>query len=299
MNDIVLMGDGAELPEHLKQYGDEAQKAADMVGGFNSGPRLSIRGKQFRFEKEGEEVIYPAGQPLEVFILASDPPQGTAKSFYKAAYTSGNDDMPDCFSSDGIEPDAFVEHPQARTCTECPNNAFGSGTDAAGKPSKGKACGDHKNLFVVEASNVNSEIFCMRVPPTSLRALSQYGRKLAKYRVAPAVMVTKLSFTDEVHPQLEFKEERYATDVEAPVTISRSNSQELHMLLPSENKMAPPARDEETLALGAPPAHVELPAPPAQEKVLTEKAGTTTYEGFIEAGWSDNQLIEHGYMELK
>jgi len=296
MNDLVLMGDGTSLPEHLQQYSDEAKKAAELVSSFNSLPKLSIRGKQFRIEKEGDEVVYPAGQPLDVVILASDPPAGTAKSYYTAAYAPGSDEMPDCFSSDGVTPDSFVEKPQARSCTECPHNVFGSGVDQKGNATKGKACGDHKNIFLVEASDVNSDILVLRVPPTSLKALSQYGRALAKHGVAPPVMITQLSFTDNEHPQLLFKGVRYTSEEEATITMARSKSDELALALPSLNQIEKLGEQAEP-ALPSP----EVPALPAapKEKVMTALAGGCTLEAFIAKGWTEEALIEHKYMELK
>jgi len=290
------MGDGAALPAHLQKYSAEAAKAADMVSGFSSLPKLSIRGKQFRLDREGKEVVYPAGQPLEVVILATDPAKGCAKSYFKDAYTSGADALPDCFSSDGKTPDSFVEKPLARSCTECPMNVFGSGTDAAGKQSKGKACADHKNLFVVEASDLNGAILVLRVPPTSLKSLSEYGRKLAKDGVAPQVIVTQLVLLDTEYPQLEFLPSRYLDATEADGSVTRSNSDEVAIALPSKNKLDIPAALSNESAVAAAP---ELPAPPPAKQVMTAKAAGKSKEDFIATGWSEAQLIEHGYMEYE
>ena len=47
--------------------------------------------------------------------------------------------------------------------------------------------------------------------------------------------------------------------------------------------------------LAVPPAPVMAPPPPAV-RTLTAKAGGATYEQMKGAGWSDDQLIQHGYM---
>lgn len=293
--DMILMGDGAALPAHLQQYQEEAKKAAELVTGFNSLPSLSIKGKQFRLTKDDKEVVYPMGQAIEVIILAADPPKGVAKSYYKSAYREGVDELPDCFSSDGIVPDSFSEHKQAISCADCPHNAFGSGTDAAGDPTRGKACGDHKNLFVVEASDVNGAIYVLRVPATSLKDLSRYGRLLSKNGVPTQVLITELTFTDAVHPQLEFNGLRYLSDEEAAITVARSNCDELQMALPSKNKLEAPEREQ------LPPGEAPKPAlpPPPKTKVMTAKANDLSYQSFIDNNWTDAQLIENGYMELK
>ncbi len=305
-NEMVFIGGSENLPEHLQQYQDKAKEAAQMVTSFNSLPRLSIRGKQFRFDRDGKEVVYPAGQALDVVILAIDPPKGCAKSFYAGAYVSGTDEMPDCFSSDGVSPDSFVDNPKARSCAECPLNAFGSGTDAAGSPSKGKACSDHKNLFVVEAGDLKGEVYVLRVPATSLKPLSQYGRMLSKHSVAPQVIVTQMTFTDAEHPQLEFKGVRYLNAEEAPVSVGRSESDEITMALPSQNKIdvadgqpaLPPGKPVDVKELAKPD---EPPAPPPKEPeyVMTAKADGLTLDDFKAKNWTIELLIKHKYMEQK
>lgn len=50
------------------------------------------------------------------------------------------------------------------------------------------------------------------------------------------------------------------------------------------------------LAVPGAPALPVAPPPAAPVKVMTPKANGMTYEQFINAGWSDTLLIEHGYM---
>lgn len=311
-NELVFQGGGAALPAHLQQYTAQVAKAAELVTSFNSLPKVSIKGKQFRYEHGGKDIVLPAGSALEVIILATDPPKGCAKTYYEAAFSQDSAELPDCFSSDGITPDDFVTKPKSRSCAECPLNAFGSGKDAAGNPSKGKACGDHKNLFLVLADDLGGDIYCLRVPATSLKSLSGFGRLLSKHGVAPQLVVSKLSFTDEVHPQLAFDCLRYLDEQEAPASIARSESDELEMALPSKNKVAAdPAKAENISVLEHKPEHVaQLAAPetevpevpvvpqaPATEvvKAMTDKAAGATYDSFIANGWTEEAMIEHGY----
>jgi hypothetical protein len=306
-NELVFQGSGAALPAHLQQYQQQAHSAAELVTGFGSLPKISIKGKQFRYEKDGVDVVLPAGNLLEVVILASDPPKGCAKSFYDKAYSNGADELPDCFSSDGITPDDFVDKPKSRSCAECPLNAFGSGKDQAGNPTKGKACGDHKNLFLVLADDIGGAIYNLRVPATSLKGLSQFGRLLSKHGVGPQLVVTSLGFTNEVHPQLEFNCTRYLDEVEAPAAIARADSDELEMALPSKNKAPVDEAKVQTVeVLEHKPAHIEsevpaIPQAPVAEpvKVMTDKAGGATYDQFINNGWTEQQMIDNGYLEIK
>ena len=349
---IFDQGNSAQLPAHLQQYAKQAEAAAQMVTGFNSLPKISLRGKQFRYMKDDKEFVYPMGAPYNCVILAIDPPEGVAKSWYKDAYSSDNVELPDCFSADGKVPDSLSGNKQARSCAECPKNAFGSGTDAQGNPSKGKACGDHKNLFVVESDKLDDAISVIRVPATSLRNLSSYGRELARNQAPPMLVVTQMTFTDSEFPQLEFKATSFLNPTDAAKMVERSESAEVSEALPSKNmiasfdpdtgeifdKPALPAPAKTTLemtakangmsqakfeeagwdvgaliehgyavekaveAMPAPPAKEEIPSAPGKAepvKTMTAKAGATTYEQFTGKGWTDEQLIDNGYMELK
>lgn len=354
-NEMSIFGQGGseQLPAHLQQYAKYAEAAAQMVTGFNSLPKISLKGKQFRYMKDDKEFVYPMGQPFNCVILAIDPPAGVAKSWYAEAYSSDNVELPDCFSADGLIPDNLAAKKQARSCAECPKNAFGSGTDAAGNPSKGKACGDFKNLFVVEADKLDEQVSVLRVPATSLKNLSAYGRKLATNSAAPQLIVTQLTFTDSEFPQLDFNAIKFLSESDAAKMIKRSESDDVQMALPSKNTIAAfdPSTGEilDTPLLAAPketelemtekangmtlakfieagwkipdllaqgyavevvsetppeldvPAAPGIPAAPEKKepvKTMTAKAGATSYDQFIENKWTDETLIEHGYMEL-
>lgn len=291
--ELSLFDSDSQLPAHLQQYKKHAEDAAGLVTGFNSLPKISLRGKQFRYMIDDKEFVYPMGAPFICVIIAIDPPNGVAKSWYKDAYDSDTAELPDCFSADGVKPDALSGKVQARSCAECPKNAFGSGTDSNGRASKGKACSDFKNLFVVEHDKLGEQVSVLRVPATSLKNLSAYGRKLNKGGVAPQVIVTEMTFTDAEYPQLEFKAIRYLDEVEAAQTIARCESDEVQMALPSQNIIGSfdPGTGEilDTPLIEAPAGKTKI--------VMTDKADGMTFESFIEAGWTEPQLLADGYAE--
>lgn len=304
MNDLVTV-DGQQLPAHLQQYSTE--ESTGLITSIGSLPSLSIRGKQFRIRKGDDEMVYPIGQPINVVILAVDPEIGVARSYYEKAYTGNTDEQPDCSSSDGITPDGHSTKPQARSCAECPHNQFGTAKDSAGNPSKGKRCSDHKNLVIVEASNVaDNDLLMLRVPATSLKSLSMFGRKLAEKKLPPQIVATQLSFTDAEHPQLEFNPARWLTEAEAQQAFDRAASDAVKASLPTSMKTEVPT-DTVALPAGEPPAALAAPVPaptPAVPEVpktlvMTEKAGGATKEAFEAQGWSEQQLIDHGYAEYQ
>jgi hypothetical protein len=313
-NEISLFDQGpANAPAHLQKYADQVKDAANLVTGFNSLPKMSIKGKQFSYMHEDKEYAYPLGQALRCVILATDPPQGLAKSFYEASYSDTAEfALPDCFSANGIKPDGSASKKQARSCAECPKNAFGSGVDDKGVATKGKACADVKNLFIVEAHQLGEAIMVMRVPATSLKALSSYGRQLAKNNAAPQFVVTEIQFANETHPQLTFKAASWLDEAQCESMVKRIASAELQDALPSKNIINIEQVDTDTgEVLGLPPAHIAaamqekvIPSPPpAEEKVkhMTEKATklNLSYDAFIGQNWTDEQMIKHGYLEIK
>ncbi len=289
---IFDQGDNMQLPAHLQQYAKHAEDAAQMVTGFNSLPKISLKGKQFRYMKDDQEFVYKQGQPFNAVILATDPQVGVAKSWYAEAYNADTAELPDCFSADGLTPDQLSSKKQCRSCAECPKNAFGSGTDAAGNPSKGKACGDFKNLFVVEADKLDEQVSVLRVPATSLKNLSTYGRKLNKNKAAPQLLITQLTFTDSEFPQLEFNAIKFLGVTDAAKMIKRSESDEVQDALPSKNIIA--SFDPSTGEVIEAPL---LSAPKGLEFSLemTEKANGMTLEQFRESKWKDEDLIDQGY----
>lgn len=197
----------AQLPAHLQDDSDGGATDSLVVNGPKF-PRLSIRGGKFRLRKDGDEKVLKLDE-LKVVIVAATPlGKLPSKIFYKSTYSPGDDMQPDCVSSDGVRPDAGVEHPQsATTCAVCPKNAWGSGTDAAGNPSKGKACKDSKALYLVAPgkNGLHDEVIQLRVPTMSLRSMSQYASQLGQRKIAIHKAYTVLSFVeDATHPELRF-----------------------------------------------------------------------------------------------
>lgn len=300
-----ILDQNSTVPAHLQQYKGDENAAAGLITTFLAIPAISIRGKQFRFMKEGVETPYPIGQPLKAVILGFDPPKGLAKSFYKGAYKPGEDESPDCFSSDGLTPDPLVTEPVSRSCTECPHNAWGSGINSAGETTDGKRCGDHKNIFLVAADELDGDIAVMRIPPTSLKALSAHAALIAKHGVPIQSMVVELSFTDDEHPQLVFKCLNWLSADECERMVARGASNELSGMKPTNNRGTAVAKAE-TLALpeGPKPEATDPPPPPSAPEVpkaapvmgMTAKANGVSYESYIGKGWTDAQLIEHGLL---
>lgn len=291
-----------KLPEHLKQYQDDVEEANALITSMG-GNRISIRGKQFSFVKDGEVIgKLNVGMPLTVVMLKTDPYDGTAKAFYVDAYKEDVDSAPDCHSSDGVKPDANSEKIQNNVCATCKWNAFGTGTDSSGNPSKGKACADFKYLFVTLNDKLDDEVWAIRVPATSLKALSRYGALLLEKKLPMYAIETELSFNQDVtHPQLEFKPVKFLDAKDTKFCHDRSKSSELTLLLPSKNNIAASEPVPSDLEKPDPNANSKgngIPTPPKRKKVMTEQANGLSYDDYIKNGWNDQQLVDNGIMEF-
>lgn len=345
--------DPNNLPEHLRGAVGQSGNALDAGAGIG-GPRLSIKGKQFRFIENDQERVHPFGQPLHVVILIADPHEGVAKNFYEGSYVEGQDQSPVCYSSDGVTPDAGAEKPQCATCAACPHNKFGTAVQQDGQMGKGKACRDFKRVYVIPYDSPASEVYEMRIPPTSFKPMQTYGRELHRAGVPLHGAVTTLNFTSDTSPVLTFQFGGYIDGGAFAKIDGRIKSGELDSVLPSKNKTpatvvggpaeAPnnglgityqqetghvdnvggavhaqgPANQGAT-AVGAsqqapaqpsvqppqapqpaaPTAPVPAPCPlgaPAGFKMTGKQPGVT-YQAFkADPNWTDQLLIEHGYM---
>lgn len=196
-----------KLPAFLKNAAGAASELMANVGtgGF---PVMSIKGKQFALSKGGErKTLMNPNDPdevatsINVVILKANP--NLSKVWYAKGYVEGSDAKPDCFSNDGVAPDPSVEKPQAKKCSVCPKNEWGSKITDDGK--KTKACTDSRRLAIANPDALNEPIL-LRCPPATLRPLAEYGGELAKRNIPYSAVITKIGFDRTVaHQQLTFK----------------------------------------------------------------------------------------------
>lgn len=197
------MADKIELPDYLKGLVDNTTN--NLITNTGGAPRISLKGRQFRFKKDGEEETKTPG-PIHIIILGVVPEHGLAKTFYISGYTPDSSDPPDCSSFLGVKPDEWVDSPQAENCSVCPNNKWGSATSMSG--GKSKACKESKRLMVIRAEEAKSEtptVYVLTVTVASLKALSEYGKFLVSNSLPMAAVVTECEFVDSDFPQVDFK----------------------------------------------------------------------------------------------
>ena len=113
------------------------------------------------------------------------------KVWFATKYTPGQETTsPDCWSDDGIKPDAGSRLKQCESCAACAQNAFGSSTNQDGTPGKGKACADKKAIAIF----ANSSVFRFAVPPASLGNWDAYVRQLNTHGIPLSAVITVMGF---------------------------------------------------------------------------------------------------------
>ena len=226
---------GTALPAYL-QGGAPSQNAA-LVTSAEVHPRISIKGKQFRLIKDGQETVMPMGAEPSMVILGSTPATGTSKSWYEASYVEGVLESPDCCSADGVRPDAGVPSQQSATCAQCPQNAWGTSRNQDGSLGKGKACSDVKTILVVNPKDINGDIYHLRLPPTSHAGkdnkmnLSCYARELDAHNIPFSAALTKLNFSDAASPTLTFKYGGCVDEAAYQQVVARAASAEVQAMI--------------------------------------------------------------------
>lgn len=293
MSNVPALLPQGQLPAHLRRDPQQARASAgDLAGGVTAGfPIISYRGKVWRVRKGGDEVAYttPDGDPIpsiEVVLIRSN--KLPSKTYYKGKWVEGDSSPPDCWSSDGIKPDAAVREKQSLICASCPRNAWGSRVnEETGK--KGRECSDVRRMAVafaneLERKGTDCHKFLMRVPPASLNPLKDYAEKvLAPAGVDYFAVVTKVGFdTTASHPKLTFKATRYLNEEEYNAVLALRDDEDVHRILSESNEFAEAGTTggDEAAATVAPQKATPAPAPARTRPrpVAEEEVATATAE---------------------
>lgn len=201
----ALIPTNIQIPAHLAaRVGVPSALAQSMTGGLSSGnsfPRISIKGARFRIVEGDTETVLES-TTLDVVVVGANP--RLSKTWYAKQWTPDSEPQsPDCFSLDGIGPDAESKDPQNDMCASCPQNAWGSKVTPQGQEIK--ACADLKRLAVVSADDPSGPVYLLSVTPAALKGLNQYQKELSVRGIPPEIVKTRVSFdTDASFPKLKF-----------------------------------------------------------------------------------------------
>jgi hypothetical protein len=240
------------------------------MAAINSGdgfqfPKISIRAGRFRLVEDGVET--PVGINLDVVIVGANPK--VSKIFYAKPYDGSADGVrPDCFSHDGIKPDASVQAPVANGCANCPHNVLGSKVTPSG--AKSKLCGDQRHLAVVPAADPN-KVYGLTISVAAMKNLREYFKELQNFGAVPEEVVTELGFDEQVSfPKVTFSRKGYAPASAMEKLDAIANSDEVKEVV----RLIPPSGARAT-ALAAPAAKPAIAAPAVDDAYEEEAAPVT------------------------
>ena len=183
---------------------------------------MAFKGKVWTLRYQGVDTPLmrddgdgPRGS-IEVILV--DAAAAVSKIYYKNGWIDGSTEAPDCWSGNGVTPDASVKAKVNPTCADCPMNAWGSKVTEAGKNSK--MCADSRRTAIVPLNDIENDMFggpmLLRVPAASLKDLAAYGKILNSYDVPYYAAATRISFdAKESFPKFVFSPMRPLTEAEA------------------------------------------------------------------------------------
>lgn len=255
------------------------QAANDELGNgvMSSYGIVGYRGKVWSIKHQGKETQLmredgdgPRGSIEVVVVKAAS---AISKIFYAGGYQDGSNSPPDCWSTNGVTPDASAQNKQCGTCAQCPMNAWGSRVTEAGK--QGKACSDSRRIAIVPVNDMGNEMFggpmLLRIPAASLKDLKAYGELLNSYHYPYYACATRISFDPkEAFPKFVFSAMRPLTDMEAQQVLELRDDKRVGNILNEATDLTP--RQEVAQVASSP---FEQPAATTAAAPATPKASAT------------------------
>jgi len=204
---------------------------------------VGYRGKVWSIKYRGEEkqLLRPNNEgpvnSIECIVVGAS--RNVSKIYYASGYTEGANAAPDCFSNNGVTPEASAKNIQSPTCAACPRNVWG----AVISPVTGKAkkeCQDNKRLAIVPLDDIANEVYggpmLLRVPAASLQELAHFGNKMNRMGYPYYSFGTRISFAiSESYPKFEFTAIRPLSDEEAAQVVAMRDSDTVVRRILSEN----------------------------------------------------------------
>ncbi len=272
MNSLIKLPPG-QVPAHIAQSERLNLNAAAHANLAPSFAVIGYKGGNWRFRYRGDET--PAKvTALSVVIVGMA--SAVSKAYYEKRYAEGDDAAPDCYSINGVAPDAGSPKKQSPSCAACQWNKFGSRLTEYGK--KAKACPDYRRLAIVPSGDTVNEGYggpmLLRIPPMSLLNLDRYCRQLDGVGADISQVVTLLEFNlDVAYPEIVFSADGWVSDPQDYANVlDHARSDQVRRML--EEPMDAPQIDASTIAaLDAAQKpqhmqteHVQIPPPRAVQQ---------------------------------
>lgn len=296
MSNITILNQ--DLPDFLQTAG--VSELTKQLAGKSGVKRIVPKNGIFRKMVGGEEMGKVKGN-LDVVIVSASPKVG--RIFYAKAWTPDADPTaPDCFSNDGIAPDAGATAPQSSRCDSCGQNIKGSGQGTS------KACRYSRRIAVnlVEdfGTSLAGEIYQLNLASKSLfgesvgdntHPFESYTKYLANNGKSLDYVVTQLSFNEENDNQsVLFTPTRFINKGEYAITSEVAKKPEVQKMVtmtPYQADVAGRAPALAAPALKAAPVADDVAEPVKRENVKAATSTPTAKKGLddVVKAWSDEE----------
>jgi hypothetical protein len=172
--------------------------------------------------KHGEIEI---GTELDAVILGI----AVEHALYPQAYSKGKPSNPVCFyvgaKEEDAAPDPKSPQKQGATCEKCLKGAFGSASNGVAK-----ACRQTRRLLILPVSHPldpEAQLYRLRIPPTSVKHLRKYVKKVETFKRKVQGLVTHIEFSghDKNRFEVGFEAREYIEDVGVLRALSRRISE--------------------------------------------------------------------------
>jgi hypothetical protein len=242
-------------------------------------PVISIKGNRFHVKRDGEKTIIsrPKANPADPdepasFIDMAVIALQRSKTYYVDGWVEGSEEKPDCFSNDGLIPDAQAKNIQCSSCALCPHNVWGTGKNDKGEATKGKACSDVLRLAVAIPAALDDQ-FMLRVPPASLKNFAAMAKTVSDKRIPLGAVVVRISFDTDVSGVMLFQAigKMDSTGYAKSKALSTSS---LVLAITGKSSIVPSSAPAATSApaIAAPVSAPSAPDPKIAEKAEADKA---------------------------
>lgn len=189
------------------------------TGGGGTMRRIQLsNGRTFKRVVNGEQIGKAVSDTLDVIVVdwLAEP----SRKFYAGVYDkNAKGTLPDCWSNDGVRPEASAKNKQSDGCMGCPKNVKGSGQNG-----QGKACRYERRIAVLVAGDPSGDIYQIAIPGASLFSANDgnvygfegYKKFLLANNEALDTVVTRIVYDTEADTaKVGFKAIRHLTEVEA------------------------------------------------------------------------------------
>lgn len=187
------------LPANWREQAKaDVAKGKQQVQHIGVGQFMSTRGGILQFQ--GTPV--PGNKMLAV-VLASC----LENAFYEGEFDADNPTPPSCYAFGNVDsemvPHDAVKKPVSDSCSDCPNNKFGSA-----EKGRGKACKNGVRIALMHADDLkkgidNAPVAFLKIPPTSLPGWKAYQDQLELADKPSYFGTTEVSIVPD--PKSQFK----------------------------------------------------------------------------------------------